>query len=45
MESLLEKRLCTSTRLKTELIEDAVQMEIFHCWHIQFCGKWNQGNK
>lgn len=30
---LLEKRLCTSTQLKTELIEDAEQMEIFNCQH------------
>lgn len=41
MESLLlEKGLCTSTQFKTELIGDAVQMEIFNCQQQQALHAW-----
>lgn len=39
-----KKRLCTSTQLKTDLIEDAVQMEILNCQHQQACtAGWEAG--
>lgn len=37
---LLEQRLCTPTQLKTELVGDALQMEVFGCRRDKHGSAW-----